>query len=239
MYAGGTMAALVARGHRVAVRSFSHGEGGRLVERTPEGAFVERRDYPRAHVARVRDEEFAEACRRGGVDGGHLHAWTDEADFDWTTDLTTTLQQWQVRLPNGLTGAVERLVRAVITLRPQVVLTFDPRDDPHGSGHGHHKALAHLADVACRLAGQKVLPDLTPHVVAEVWAFAPQGAVADFELPVDVPRRLAMVEAYGSQFLPRDLEGFARRPTESFCLRWRAGGLGVPPGGSRLKSLLG
>lgn len=229
MYAGGTMARLVAAGRRVAFVVQSHGEGGRLLERDASGAIVERRDYPREHVVAVRDAEIAEAARAIGVAHAHLNAASANLDYAWTTSCDETLRRWDASVPGGLTGILRRLVDDMRARRPRVVVTLDPRDDPQASHHGHHKAAGVLADAAARLAGG----------VEEVLSTAPRDAAADVTVDVDPGARLAMLAAYRSQFVADELatDPIAQRPVERFVLRWRAAGAPAAPG-SRLAALL-
>lgn len=237
MYAGGTMDRLVRSGHRVAFVMMSHGEGGRLLERNREGGVDERRDYPRSHVVKVRDEEVAEAARRVGVDYSHLHSAEANADDAWTTSCSETISRWNASLPGGVVGVLRRLVADIRTRRPRVIITLDPRDDPQSSHHGHHKAVGVLVDAAARLAGDPSVRDQSaPHVVEELWSTAPQGSRADAVVPVDKAARLSMLTAYASQFVPEKLavDPVAQRPNDEFVLRWRA--VHAPPAkdGSRL-----
>jgi LmbE family N-acetylglucosaminyl deacetylase len=242
MYAGGTMDRLVRAGHRVAFVTMSHGEGGRLLERGQDGGIIERRDYPRAHVVAVRDREIAEAARRIGVAYAHLYPADANVDYRHTTSCSEALSEWDKHLPGGVHGALRALVADLRTRRPRVVITLDPRDDPQASHHGHHKAAGTLALEAARLAADpKVEDGREPHVVEEVLTTAPLGERADVKVPVHVAARIAMLDAYASQFVPEQVstDPIAQRPTDDFVLRWRAAQAPAPKEHARLLELVG
>jgi LmbE family N-acetylglucosaminyl deacetylase len=237
MYAGGTMDRLVRAGKHVAFVPMSHGEGGRLLERAPDGTVHERRDYPRAHVVEVRDREVADAARRVHVDVAQLYPADANVDDAYTTSCSEALKHWDETLPGGVARALERVIIDVRKRRPRVVITLDPRDDPQASHHGHHKAVGVIADAAVRLAGDSSLKSLGDvHVVEELLTTAPLGVPADVTVPVNVAARLSMLEAYASQFVPEKLavDETAQRPNEQFVLRWRAAGAPAPNAGTRL-----
>jgi LmbE family N-acetylglucosaminyl deacetylase len=241
MYAGGTMDRLVRAGKRVAFVPMSHGEGGRLLERAPDGTVNERRDYPRSHVVEVRDREVADAAQRVHVDVAQLYPAAANVDDAYTTSCADALKHWDETLPGGVAGALERVIRDVRKRRPRVVITLDPRDDPQASHHGHHKAAGVIVDAAVRLAGDPNLKDFgDAHVVEELLTTAPLGAPSDVTVPVNVAARLSMLEAYASQFVPEKLavDEIAQRPSEHFVLRWRAKGAPAPKIGARLLDLV-
>jgi len=209
MYAGGTMDRLVKKGHRVIFVSLTHGEGGRLLQRGADGKIVERRDLPRSEVVRVRDREIADAARSINVSFAHLRRAEENLDFAFTTSTEDTLARWPVD------SIVHSLVDDMNTRRPRIVITLDPRDDPQGSNHGHHKAMGLLVAQAAHTSG----------AVDELWSMAPRGTAATLDVPVRVEARLAMLRAYPSQFIADDLakDPIATRPTESFVLLWKVG----------------
>lgn len=240
MYGGGTLARLVRAGRRVGVVVLSHGEGGRLLEPGPGGTLVERRDLPRQQVVAVRDEEARRAAGVVPVELGHLHGAGDNVDFAWTTSCEETLRRWNAGVPGGVAGMLGRLVADLRQRRPRVVITLDPRDDPQGSRHGHHKAAGVLVELAARAAADPSVPGGAPHVVEEVLTFAPKGVAGEVKLVTGNQVRLAMLREYRSQFRPADLEGLAERLEEHFVLRWRPAGVRVPAeAGSVLGSLAG
>ena len=243
MYAGGTMDRLVHAGRRVAFVIMSHGEGGRLLERDPDGRVVERRDYPRAHVVELRDREVADAAQRIGVPFAQLYPGSANIDYAWTTSCHDALAHWQQTQPEGLAGMLRVLVADLRMRRPRVVITLDPRDDPQASHHGHHEAVGVLVATAARLAADPRVHDgREPHAIEELLTTAPRGLPPEqtVHVTVDVAARVHMLEAYASQFLPAELatDPVAQRPTEQFVLRWRA--TGAPPAakGSRLLELV-
>ena len=243
MYVGGTMGRLVGAGRRVGFVTLSHGEGGRLLERAADGTSVERRDYPRSHVIEVRDREIADAAGRARVAFAHVYPGDADVDYAWTTSCEDTLVHWQATLPDGIVGALRRLVADLRVRRPRVVITLDPHDDPQASHHGHHKAAGVLVEAAARLAADpRVRDGAEPHVIEELLTCAPQGLPIDqtVSVPVDVSARLRMLSAYASQFLPETLavDPVAQRPNEQFVLRWRATGAPATREGSRLLDLV-
>jgi LmbE family N-acetylglucosaminyl deacetylase len=226
MYAGGTMAAVVRGGHRVAVVIMSHGEGGRLLELGPDGAVIERRDLPLADVATLRDRELARAASRVGVRFAHVYPADARVDYGWTTSCSEALAHWDRTLPGGVRGVLERLVADMRRRRPRVVITLDPRDDPQASHHGHHRAVGVLVELAARAAADRSIGEGPPHVVEELLTFAPKDAPFDVSLDVGSEARLAMLAEYPSQF--REFDDLARRTTEHFVVRWRARGARAP-----------
>jgi LmbE family N-acetylglucosaminyl deacetylase len=239
MYAGGLISALTARGHRVGLTPMSHGEGGRLLLPSTDGGteLVERRDVTWEEVARVRDPELAEAARRMGADLVYINEASERADYGFTTSCPEALDHWEKHLHGGLRGVLRKMVADIRRRRPQVVLTLDPRDDPHPSHHGHHKAVGVLAELSARLAADPSVPG-TPHAVSEVVTMAPADASA-IVIRVDANARRRALDAHASQFWPKDLNGFGMRPEERFVVRWRATGAPPAPGGTVLFSLLG
>jgi LmbE family N-acetylglucosaminyl deacetylase len=222
MYAGGTMDRLVRARRRVAFVAFTHGEGGRILERNADGAVVPRRDYPRGHVVALRDAEMEAAARAIGVDAAHLHSADPVLDFGKTTSCVETLDRWNASAPGGLPALVRGIVADVRRRRPRVVITLDPRDDPESSHHGHHKAVGALVAVAARLAADPRIEAGPIHVVEELLTTAPAGVPADVEIEVDVAARRKMLEAYPSQFVPEELasNAIANRPREGFVVVW-------------------
>lgn len=242
MYVGGTMARLVRAGRSVAFVVMSHGEGGRLLERSPTGAKIERRDHSRAHVASVRDREIADAASRVPVAFAHLYPAAANADAAWTTSCSEAMATWNDTLPGGVGGTLRALVSDIRARRPRVVITLDARNDPQASEHGHHKAIGVLAAAAARLAADpQVGVGGRPHVVEELLTAAPRGAKPDVRVPIDVSARIAILGAYGSQFLAEELakDDVAQRPTDDFLRSWRAAGAPVTKSGSRLLDLVG
>jgi len=64
----------------------------------------------------------------------------DRQDFFYTESVAATLEKW------GKEQTLERLVRVVRALRPEVIVTMNPAPAP--GQHGHHQAAAVLATEA-------------------------------------------------------------------------------------------
>ena len=238
MYVGGTLSRLRDEGRKTAVVVLSHGEGGRLLEPDANGNLIERRDRPRARVAAIRDREMARAAQIGGFALGYLYSAGSNSDYAFNTSCTDTMAHWQQNLQGGVSGILSRLVDDIRARRPRVIVTMDPRDDPGGSQHGHHKAMGVLVELAARLAADPGLDSGSPHHVQELWTFAPKGQPHTLEIKVDPAARLAMLKAHSSQFLAKHLTGFGARPKEHFVLRWRAKNTPEDSGGTLLEKML-
>ncbi|HEY8078042.1 MAG TPA: PIG-L family deacetylase, partial [Labilithrix sp.] len=224
MYAGGTLAALAHAGRRVSLVVVSHGEGGRLLVSLADGGTAERRDLPPADVARLRDDELARAMHVAGVPYAHLYAATDAVDYGFTTSCREAMAHWDSSLPGGLGEMLARIVDDIRAKRPRVVVTMDPRDDPQGSRHGHHRAVGTMVELAARAAADpRVVRTRPPHSVAEVLAFAPRDAHADVTIATGSAARVAMLAEHRSQFVA-PFEPLAYRDDELFVVRWRARG---------------
>ncbi len=228
MYAGGTLAALVHAGRRVSLTVLSHGEGGRLLAPLADGGIETRCDLPREEVARLRDDELARAMRVAGVPVAHLYAAADGVDYGFTTSCRDALAHWDAKLPGGLAAMLARLVDDLRARRPRVVVTMDPRDDPQGSRHGHHRAVGVMVELAARAAADpRIARARPPHAVVEILAFAPKDAHADVTIATGAAARVAMLAEHRSQFVA-PFEPLAYREEERFVVRWRA--RGAPPG---------
>jgi LmbE family N-acetylglucosaminyl deacetylase len=240
MYSGGTLGRLVKAGRRVSLAVMSHGEGGRLLEPGPRGTFVERRDLPREKVVEVRDDEIRRATGRVPVEFRQLYPAAANVDFGWTTSCEEALRLWNAKVPGGVTEMLKKLIDDLRTRRPRIVITFDPRNDPEGSNHGHHKAVGVLVELAARAAGDSTVPGGKPHVVEEVLAFAPKDQPGDISLATGNEVRLAMLREYRSQMKPADLKTpLAERFEEHFVVRWRPAGISAPSEGSILAAIAG
>src|SRR5687768_3365868 len=73
LFTPGTIDALVKAKKRVFAVYLSHGEGGRLIERTPDGQLKEKTGVPPAQVAEVRDREIARVMKILGSEYQHLY----------------------------------------------------------------------------------------------------------------------------------------------------------------------
>lgn len=138
-----TMAPLIAdlalrQGRRVDHVYATRGEGG--------GNMVGRQSG-RA-LGLLREAELRACLERLGV----RRCWfLDREDFAYTESLAVTLEKW------GHEETLERLVRVVRSVRPEVVLTMNPAPSP--GQHGNHQAAGWLAVEAFDVAAD---PDAFP-----------------------------------------------------------------------------
>ncbi len=239
MYAGGTMARLHESGRKLGVVLMSHGEGGRRLERGPNGAVREVRGEGAHFMAALRDREAGRALAHVDVTPTYLYPPSALADFGWTTSLSGSLAYWNEHLPGGLSGALQHLVADIRARKPGVIVTLDPHNDPQLSGHGHHRAFGTLVDHAARLAANPAFPGGPVHAASELLTLAPADRRPDITVDVNPQRRLAMLEDYYSQFTPKDLTGLARSPVEHFRFGWQAGQSAPNAAASSLLRLLG
>jgi len=105
----------------------TRGEGGGNMVGTQWGAAL----------ATLRETELRDALRTIGV---RYCFFLDQLDWAYTESLSATLQKW------GKEETLERLVRFVRALRPDVIITMNPAPTP--GQHGHHQAAAVLATEA-------------------------------------------------------------------------------------------
>ncbi|QQR89215.1 MAG: PIG-L family deacetylase [Myxococcales bacterium] len=208
MYVGGTLAKLRDAGVSTCLLVFSHGEGGRVLEKTSDGIMHERRDYPRSYVAQLRDGEMRNAATIAGAKLFYLYPSSANVDAEFNQDPEQSLQCWNKQVPGGVKEMRSRLRQMIRKLAPQVVVTMHVKDDPTGTRHGHHRAVGALVkSLAQKEQGLGV---------GEYWAFAPSRAHGDFELEVCVEQRLRLLKAHHSQFSDQALDGPGHRPTEAF-----------------------
>ena len=86
----------------------------------------------------------------------------DQLDWAYTESLAATLQKW------GKEQTLERLVRFVRLLRPEVIVTMNPAPTP--GQHGHHQAAGVLATEAFTAAADpKRFPTQLTKEGLEVW----------------------------------------------------------------------
>jgi LmbE family N-acetylglucosaminyl deacetylase len=109
-------------GRRVAVVTATRGEGG--------GNAVGLQAGPALGMIRE-----AEQRRALGLLGIHHVFYLDRDDFGFTLSAEATAERW------GEQATLERLVRTVRSLRPDVLITMNPVP----RGHGHHQLIARLA----------------------------------------------------------------------------------------------
>ncbi|MEW6281699.1 MAG: PIG-L family deacetylase, partial [Candidatus Eremiobacterota bacterium] len=163
-----SLAALIRdRGIRVGVITATRGEGG--------GNAVGRESGAALGLLREREQRLAlESLRIQPI------FYLDLVDWGYTTSAAATRERWGHQRP------LERLVRLVRLLQPEVVITMNPSP----SGHGHHQYAARLATEAYFLAGE-------PEVF-------PEQLEAEHLLP-HRPRKLYYALAYGAEGLDYDL----------------------------------
>jgi len=85
----------------------------------------------------LREAELRDCLRILGV---RYTYFLDQQDFFYTESLTASLRKWSKE------EALEKLVRLVRTLRPELILTLNPAPNP--GQHGHHQAAGVLATEA-------------------------------------------------------------------------------------------
>jgi LmbE family N-acetylglucosaminyl deacetylase len=242
LFTPGTMETLVVAKKRVFDVVLSHGEGGRLLDVNAAGDVKESTAAPEK-VAVVRDREFAKVMETLGVRYEHLYPASARADFA-AKDVRgharavhgcdETMKRWQELLPDGIAGAMRKLVESIRNRRPRIVVTHDPRDDEDWLDHGHHKALGALVHIAVRLAADPRLAGERPHVVEELVTIAPKQVRADVTLHVKTDIRRRVMAKNISQFEPKKFAEVAQRTDERYVIAWRAQGAASPPGGGSL-----
>jgi LmbE family N-acetylglucosaminyl deacetylase len=240
LFAGGTLSQLGRAGRHVVVVFMSHGEGGRLLQVTPNGQFVERDDLPPAKIAETRDREVARAAKTMQVETSFLYPVEAHADFGKVTACSDAIERWSKTLPGGIADVLRRLVTDIRARRPRVIITHDPRDDSHWMEHGHNKGFGALVEMAARMAADPrvTVAGKEPHVVQEVLAIAPQGVNPDVSLTVGSELRMKAIGEYPSQFRHDKAAELASRKVEDYVVRWRAKGAVVPPVGSIIGDLI-
>jgi len=121
--------ALYARGRGAIVANVycTRGEGGGNMVGTQWGAAL----------ATLRETELRDCLSTLGV---RYCYFLDQLDWAYTESATATFRKW------GKEQTLERLVRLVRVLRPEVMVTMNPAPTP--GQHGHHQAAAILATEA-------------------------------------------------------------------------------------------
>ena len=159
------------QGANIAVISATRGEGG---------GNQSGREYGAA-LGIVREAEQRAALAKLGI---RLVYYLDREDFGFTTSAEAAQRDW------GHDAPLERLVRYVRTLQPDVILTMHPV-----AGHGHHQFAARLATEAFfGAADPKVFPEQLAREALAVWQprklyYAAEGWPPDVK--VDATPRLA------------------------------------------------
>jgi LmbE family N-acetylglucosaminyl deacetylase len=243
LFTPGTMEALVRANKRVFAVYLSHGEGGRLLERTADGNIKERTGVPAEEVAEVRDREIARVMKTLGIEYEHLYSAAAKVDFTAedveglgrvTHACAETYERWDALLPAGLAGVLTKLVEDIRRRRPRVVVTHDPRDDDDFLDHGHHKALGALVDIAARAAADPRFPGGEVHVVEELTTIAPKQVEASLTLEVGSSMRKKLMTEHTSQFDATKFGEVGQRSRERYVVRWRASAAPPPTGTSLL-----
>ena len=123
-----TLAHYAHAGSKVIAHAYvTRGEGG--------GNMVGTQGGPALGV--LREAELRDALRILGV---RYCYFLDQQDFFYTESLAATLRKWRKD------EALEKLVRLVRSLRPDIVVTMNPAPNP--GQHGHHQAAGVLATEA-------------------------------------------------------------------------------------------
>ncbi|MFN3336312.1 MAG: PIG-L deacetylase family protein [Thermomicrobium sp.] len=185
--AGGTVARLVREGKEVVLVQCTSGDKG-----------TNRRDLSPEQLARQREEEEQEACRRLGVQ-----------------------QVVFLRLPDGelVPDLVfrERIVRQIRTHRPDIVITHDPFR-PYALHPDHRAVGITTIDAVYPTARdplyfpQHLAEGLEPHKVAELWLFGAQYPDLYIDIEDTMDLKLAALTAHRSQI--SDPEELAQRVRE-------------------------
>jgi LmbE family N-acetylglucosaminyl deacetylase len=157
LVAGGTLARYAAEGWQTALLCATRGEWGPISD-------YELADYE--SLGEVRERELRAACEVLGV------SWLRFLDLDDGGVEAVLGAEEEAQ-------TLEKIVRAIRELRPQIVITFGP-DGLYG--HADHVAIGQLATKACALATDpNILPQhlnegLNAHRVPELlYATAPLG----------------------------------------------------------------
>lgn len=247
LFTPGTIDALARAKKNVVAAYLSHGEGGRLLERSPDGQLREKTDVTASDVAKVRDREVARVIKTLGVQHHHLYPATTNADFSARDvsglaraihSCSETYERWHELLPDGLGGLVKVLVDDIRARRPRIIVTHDARDDDDFLDHGHHKAFGALVDLAARAAADPRFPGAPLHVVEELDTIAPKQVQSDLTLPLGNEMRKRLMAEHASQFDLQKLEEVGSRTVERYVVQWRAQGAPPAPAGSLLATLV-
>ena len=105
----------------------TRGEGGGNMVGTQSGAAL----------GALREAELRDCLATLGVRYGYF---LDQLDWAYTESVAATLEKW------GKEQTLERLVRLVRSLRPEIIVTMNPAPTP--GQHGHHQAAGVLATEA-------------------------------------------------------------------------------------------
>ena len=122
-YSGGLLRKLTRAGHEVNTVILSNGEGGRVVERGPDGKPFDNRSYSPEQMVKIRHREVRNASKVLKSPATFLYPSKPAVDFGYTTSTAETLKCWDEELPGGLEG----IIRAVLDIRrrkPDVIVTL-------------------------------------------------------------------------------------------------------------------
>ncbi len=171
--AGTLVTYALGRGKTVANVYCTRGEGGGNMVGTQYG--------PALGI--LREGELRECL---GLMGIRHCFFLDRADFAYTESLAITLEKW------GHEATLERLVRLIRILRPEVVVTMNPAPNP--GQHGNHQAAGLLAieafDAAARrdrFPEQLTLEGLSPWQVRKLYHGGAPGAGATIDVTQPLP----------------------------------------------------
>jgi LmbE family N-acetylglucosaminyl deacetylase len=150
----------------------TRGEGGGNMVGTQSGAAL----------GALREAELRECLATLGV---RYCYFLDQLDWAYTESVAATLRKW------GREQTLERLVRLVRALRPEVIVTMNPAPTP--GQHGHHQAAGVLATEAFAAAADpKRFPLQISREGLSVWQprklfFGGAGGEAIAAIPVNQP----------------------------------------------------
>ncbi|MEI6234362.1 MAG: PIG-L family deacetylase, partial [Planctomycetota bacterium] len=143
-----------------------------------------------AQLAVVRTREIEDAAAILGAKAWYLNL----PDFGFSKSVDETLEKWNHDV------ALERLVKVIRTVRPQIVIT---NHNPDGTDHGHHRATGKLLVEAFDAAAdpkqfpQQIEKGLKPWSITRIYlrAFAAEGTA----FSVDVSKRDALTGLSASE----------------------------------------
>lgn len=133
---GGTLALYAERGYRVVLVAATKGEAGEIQDPAMQT------DEP---IAEIRQRELKCACEILGIEGPHYLGYRDSGMAGAPDN-----ERPDSFLQADLDEATGRVVEAIRTYRPEVILTFEPEG---GYGHPDHIKACEVATRAFHLAG--------------------------------------------------------------------------------------
>ncbi len=154
----------------------------------------------------LREAELRDCLSRLGI---RYCFFLDQRDWAYTESMTATLRAWDRDL------ALERLVRYVRALRPEVILTMNPTPNP--GQHGHHQSAAILATEAYLAAAD---PERFPNQIQRegLSAWQPRklyytGSLSEHSVTVSAARSVAgkpIAQIVGEALSQHRSQGFGR-----------------------------